>query len=113
LKNNIQKKIILINFFLILKSNGSLLTKAKKTNFIPIWNYYTIINNLNFDKNAFFLINNIVESINHNLNSKFKNKYPSFNEWEKTILEECEKYFSKNIIMKRNDYTTKILIFIL
>jgi len=60
----------------------------------------------------FFLTNNIAESINHNLNSKFKNKYPSFNEWEKTILEECEKYFSKNTIMKRNDYTTKILIFI-
>jgi len=30
MKNNIQKKITLINFFLILKSNGSLLAKQKK-----------------------------------------------------------------------------------
>ena len=66
-----------------------------------------------FDKNHFFLTNNISESINHILNSYFIKKYPTFNEWRNAILTEIEKNSSsKGYEIRRKDYITKILLYI-
>ena len=70
------------------------------------------MNELDFDKKHLFFTNNISEAINHNFNSKFKNRYPSFQDWKKTIINELERYLIKNDTVERKDYVTKIIIYI-
>jgi hypothetical protein len=84
----------------------------KNIKFKPIWNYYLIMNELDFDKKHLFFTNNISEAINHNFNSKFKNRYPSFQDWKKTIINELERYLIKNDTVERKEYVTKIIIYI-
>ena len=56
------------------------------------------------DKNHFFLTNSKGESINHILNSYFRKKYPTFNEWRNTIAEEGEKVGTNICEIDRKDY---------
>lgn len=86
--------------------------KKAKIKFTPIWNHYDLFKNNDFDKNHFFLTNNVSESINHILNSYFKTKYPTFNEWRNAIVEEIEKVSIKAHEVDRKDYITKILLYL-
>ena len=44
-----------------------------------------------------FFTNNIAKSINKNLNSQFKNKYPLFEEWKNSILNVADNFFEKKV----------------
>ena len=85
--------------------------KEKISKYTPIFNYYANIKGPDFDKKFLFLSNNISESINHILNSFFKNNYPSFSDWSNSILQTLELFENKKDEIKRNNYTSEMLIF--
>ena len=85
--------------------------KKKLGKYTPIFNYYANIKGPDFDKKFLFLSNNISESINHILNSFFKNNYPSFSDWSNSILQTLELFENKKDEIKRNNYTSEMLIF--
>ena len=85
--------------------------KKAKIKFTPIWNHYDLFKNNDFDK-SIFLTNNVSESINHILNSYFKTKYPTYNQWRNAIVEESEKVSIKAHEVDRKDYITKILLYL-
>ena len=100
-------------FFKYFRNQWKPFGKKAKIKFTPIWNNYDLIKGKEFDKNHFFLTNNISESINHILNSYFIKKYPTFNEWRNASLTEIEKNTSaKGYEIRRNDHITKILLYI-
>jgi hypothetical protein len=58
-------------FFNYFNKNWNPLGKKTNIKFKPIWNYYHIMNELDFDKKNLFVTNKISEAINLNFNSKF------------------------------------------
>ena len=87
----IYKKIIkkfndkkYIDFFRYFERAWKPNCKYKNIHIIPEWNYYNIINSIEFDVKYF--TNNLAEHINKLLNSKFQTKYPTFESWKNAIL---------------------------
>ena len=87
--------------------------KGRKYNmkYYPNWNYYKIINSVEFDIKHLFLTNNISEHMNKLLNEKLNRKYPTFYNWKDTILN-VEKNVNLNYNeLKRMDINTKIILY--
>ncbi len=79
-------------FFRYIKRQWKPDDKKSKIRFVPIFNYFDLINQYDFDKIHLWLTNHISEFINSILKSKFKTKFSTLNEWKKSLLDKCEKH---------------------
>ena len=87
--------------------------KYKNIKIIPEWNYYNIINSIEFDVKYLYLTNNIAEHINKLLNSKFQTKYPTFESWKKTIFSVENDINNKTDYIERVNFCSQIIIYFL
>ena len=80
-------------------------------NFIPEWNYFNIINSIDFDLKYLYITNNISEHINKLLNSKLNNKHPTFHNWKNALLQTESEFNSKTEYIKRTNYISNLLLY--
>ena len=85
--------------------------KYNNINFNTEWNFYHVINSIEFDVKHLYFTNNIAEHINKLLNSNLKTKYPTFDNWQKALLTVEKIINDSSNKITRYDYITKILLY--
>ena len=83
----------------------------KNIKFIPEFNYYNVLNSIEFDIKYLFLTNNIAEHLNKLLNAKLNSKYPVFNNWKNAILKVEEEVNNSVKVLDRSDYISRLFLF--
>lgn len=87
--------------------------KYKNIKIIPEWNYYNIINSIEFDVKYLYLTNNIAEHINKLLNSKFQTKYLTFESWKTANFSIENDINNKTDYIERVNFGSQIIIYFL
>ena len=107
-KYNKKEFDVFYNYF-----NRTWKNKSKKKNikFIPEFNYFKILNSLNFDIKYLFITNNIAEHINKLLNVKLNSKFPIFSNWKNAFLNVEKEINDRTEYIERSNNISNVLLY--